>query len=43
MGHSLEVMFAKKPAFCHFLPSFGPKILVITVDQKNIFEKCFDN
>ena len=44
MGNSLEVTFAKKtPVFCHFLPSFSPKILVIPFDSKTIFEKCFDN
>ena len=43
MGNSLEVIFAKKPRSLPFLPSFSPKILVIPVDPKKIFEKCFDN
>ena len=36
MGNSLEVIFTKKT---RFLLSFGQKMLVITVDLKNTFEK----
>ena len=44
MGNSLEAVFArKKTLFYHFFPTFGPKILVITVDPRKIFEKFLDN
>ena len=43
-GNSWKVIFAKKlHFFCRFLPSFDPKILVITVDPRKIFQKLFYN